>query len=63
MQLNPEKIIQLATPPGRETYEGEWVYLTLYSQTGCSITLNVLFKDEEKGDVRRKVKEKSEFDS
>lgn len=42
---------------GREFYEGDWVYLCLYSQTGCLVQLNVLFKDEEVGNVKKKVKE------
>jgi hypothetical protein len=45
----------LSTPLGREYYDGDWVYFCLNSLTGCTVHMNVLFKDEVVNDVKKKV--------
>jgi hypothetical protein len=59
--LNPERSILLPTSFGKEFYDGDWIFLTFYSQTGCSLTMNVVFKDEERADVKKKIKEVQDY--
>ena len=37
----------------RETYDYDWLYLSMFSVSGCVFTANVLFKDEERNVVKR----------
>lgn len=38
----------LVPPTGSDEFVGDWVYLSLFSGTGCNILASVLFKDEER---------------
>lgn len=40
-------------PPGRDTYDTEWVYLSMFSESGCTLNMSLLFKDDQ-GPVRRR---------
>lgn len=51
--LNPQYSVGLVTPAGRDVYDSEWVYLTMCSETGCLVTLNVVFKDDQNYNLRR----------
>ena len=42
------KAVSLLPPSGYEEYQSDWVYLSLYSVTGCSIQISVQFKDEDR---------------
>ena len=50
---NPLRSFPLPPPLGRETYDQEWLYLSMFSASGCVFTANVLFKDEERNVVKR----------
>ena len=51
--LNPLYSVGLTTPSGRDMYDADWVYLTMYSETGCLLNLNVVFKDDQNYNLRR----------
>jgi hypothetical protein len=50
---NPLRSFPLTPPQGRETYDYDWLYLSMFSVSGCLFTANVLFKDEERNVVKR----------
>ena len=43
---NNPKVVNLATPPGSDQYLTDFVYFSLFSTSGCSITLTAHFKDD-----------------
>lgn len=51
---NPQRSFVLVTPQGRENYDSEWVYLSMFSASGCQFTANVLFGDEERNDLKKR---------
>jgi hypothetical protein len=51
---NPSQSISLSFPVGRDLYDTDWVYLSFYSETGCSMMLNVMFKDGANHIIHRK---------
>jgi hypothetical protein len=60
--LNPQYSVGLVTPAGRDIYDSEWVYLTMYSETGCLVNLTVVFKDDQNYNLRRSKVGKSSKD-
>ena len=43
---DPLRCVPLSPPPGLEDYgHNQWVYLTLFSATGCQVRLTVTFKE------------------
>ena len=36
----------LTNPTNRDTYDNDWVYLSMFSNSGCNITATVKFRDE-----------------
>ena len=51
--LNPVKSVALSFNPGRDRYEHEWIYVSFYSDSGCTIFCNIVWRDEKT--QRRKV--------
>jgi len=48
--VNPTRPLLLPTIPVStcETFIHEWIYLGLYSQTGCELTISVYGKEDDK---------------
>lgn len=42
---NPQRAVVLSTQPGNDYFDGEYVYLSMLSTTGCSLVMTLLFKD------------------
>lgn len=43
---NPQFSFPIFAPIGRDTYETDWVYISILSPTGCTVTLTLVFKDD-----------------
>ena len=53
--MNPVKSIPLPYVQGRDQYDHEWVYLSFFSESGCSVKVNVVFKDGNNARARRQI--------
>lgn len=53
---NPQRSFPLSASQGRETYDYDWLYLSMFSISGCTFMANILFKDEERNVVKRRLK-------
>lgn len=43
-------------PQGTDMYDTEWVYLSMYSESGCTLHLTLLFKDDQGHQTRKRNK-------
>jgi hypothetical protein len=51
--INPVKSVPLPFVHGRDHYEHNWVYLSFFSESGCSVKVSVVFKDDKNTWARR----------
>lgn len=59
--LNPQGKIKLSAPPGRDTFEHDFLYFTLFSHSGCTISLHMSFQDDDRTAVKREKKPAIDF--